>query len=124
MSKEKLFVVAIFALKPDQRHMVSARANGIRCSIPQTHDCDAEFDIQPDFNVGYEFAETREAAVEIGLERAKEFYPEPEGWTLHQACAQEIYPEDIVRASANLSFGIEQSSNEKSTDDEWPDTIM
>lgn len=118
MEKEKLFAIAIFAVKPDPEHTVSVREDGFAIHWQDNYAfTENYFNMPIAYEPDYELAVSKEAAEEVGLRHAKELYPESEGWTAHQARAEEINGGDILEAAAYLILETKRRIDEEGEHD-------
>lgn len=114
--KEKLYAVAIFALKPDPEHTVMQNPDGSFKTSFQSMPGDVEYNMTPGVGVSYNFAASLEEAKEAGLVEAERMYPESEGYLLHYANAVEISAEAIMGAAASLHDDFQPAPDET----DWP----
>jgi hypothetical protein len=105
MEKEKLYAVAIFALKPDPEQTVIQKPDGriITSNSTRAGSAGGTYETTPGVGVTALLAASLELAVEAGLREAHAMFPESEGWQLHFANAVEIDHSAILDAANSIT---------------------
>lgn len=83
------YAVALFAIKPDPAQTVAVGTMGLRLTSENSPGVNNFFN-ETACSPFVTSAESPEDAERLGLERAKELYPEREGWRGHAARAEQI----------------------------------
>jgi hypothetical protein len=98
----KLYAITLFAMKPDPEHTVERTTQGsIRTQHP-TRDESGEYNTSYTVQADFGMFESKDAAIEWGVNEACRLWPEAEGWTLHNAGAAEIDSALILEAATAI----------------------
>lgn len=104
----KLYAVALFAVKLDPAQtLTSVRDYGFSTKgFSDPGATENNFDMDFQMVAGSELATSEDEVLELALARAKEMWPESEGYVAHRAYWAEIPGEQILLAAASIEGGM------------------
>ncbi len=109
--KNKLFSVAIFAMKIDPEATKTGESS-FRLHARDGEDANLSFPVS--IAPGFDLAISQEEAEEGGLRQAKEMWPESEGWMNHAAYAVEIEHYAILESAAAIESDLRETLEQNS----------
>jgi hypothetical protein len=101
--RERLFAVAIFALKPGPALNVTLKEEySIGLQSPRFPGEDSHDELRVEVVPGVEMAQSEEQAIEFALAQAHRLWPESEGYIHHRAHVVPVEYDLILEAAAKV----------------------
>ena len=135
MNKQKLFIMALFATKPDLEFMDVIEDGDGRVRYSIQHRDGMHLSSPIGITPYAEIASSSEEAKQMGMERALEFWPPAEGWVAHFVAVSSRSLEETLREAFGPLYGIEpegmegesasgRESARTESNGEWPDLLV
>jgi exonuclease VII small subunit len=121
MNNLKLFIIALYAVKPDLQftEVIEQEGKPITFRLPTRA---GEMNLSSPIGLApyAELAASELEAKQMGLERALEMWPRSDGWKGHAAIVWKIEKKKISEVVEQMSDEVPASGE----DDNWPELVM